>query len=125
MKKILTILLILISFFFILSPAVEAAYVRGYYRRVGTYVRPHYRSNPNGLLYDNYSWRLGQPLYNQSYGRYNTYRWNTPSWEWQSDYWFGLNSYRSYNTYRGWFSSSSYSSGDLGGSSLFDYNWDW
>jgi len=124
MKQILAILLIFTSLFFICSSTVEAVWIRGYYRRDGTYVSPHYRSNPNGLRYDNYSWRWDQPLYNQSYGRYNTYRWNTPSWEWQDDYWTGLNYHRSYNTYRGWFRSPSYSNWGFR-SSLFDYNWDW
>ena len=30
-------------------------YVKGYYRRNGTYVRPHYRSAPDGNPYNNYS----------------------------------------------------------------------
>lgn len=29
-------------------------YVRGYYRKDGTYVRPHYRSSPNKYKWDNY-----------------------------------------------------------------------
>jgi len=32
-----------------------AGYVKGYTRRDGTYVAPHYRSNPNGTKQDNYS----------------------------------------------------------------------
>ena len=30
-------------------------FVRGHYRGNGTYVQPHYRSNPNGLKHDNWS----------------------------------------------------------------------
>jgi len=30
-------------------------YVRGYYRSNGTYVQPHYRSNPDGNPYNNWS----------------------------------------------------------------------
>ncbi|MGD9649653.1 MAG: hypothetical protein AB7G80_09605 [Dongiaceae bacterium] len=30
--------------------------VRGYYRDNGTYVQPHYRSNPDGNPYNNYSY---------------------------------------------------------------------
>jgi hypothetical protein len=33
-----------------------AGSVRGYYRRDGTYVQPHYRSNPDGNPYNNYSY---------------------------------------------------------------------
>lgn len=31
-----------------------AGYVNGYYRKDGTYVRPHYRSNPDGIKSNNY-----------------------------------------------------------------------
>lgn len=30
-------------------------YVRGYFRRDGTYVQPHYRSSPDGIIWNNYS----------------------------------------------------------------------
>jgi hypothetical protein len=30
-------------------------HVRGYYRKNGTYVQPHYRSHPNGTQRDNWS----------------------------------------------------------------------
>lgn len=30
-------------------------YVRGYFRRDGTYVQPHYRSAPDGNVWNNYS----------------------------------------------------------------------
>jgi len=33
---------------------IEAGQVSGYYRKNGTYVRPHYRSNPNSTKADNY-----------------------------------------------------------------------
>ena len=36
------------------SPSV-AGYVKGYTRKDGTYVAPHYRSNPNNTQRDNYS----------------------------------------------------------------------
>jgi hypothetical protein len=32
-------------------------YVHGYYRSNGTYVRPYYRSSPNGTVQDNFSYR--------------------------------------------------------------------
>jgi hypothetical protein len=37
-------------------PAVARdSYVRGYYRRDGTYVAPHYRSTPDGNRFNNWS----------------------------------------------------------------------
>lgn len=38
-------------------PAVASAdeYVQGYMRQDGTYVQPHYRTEPNEHRYDNYS----------------------------------------------------------------------
>lgn len=35
--------------------AVAQVHVRGYYRKDGTYVRPHYRSNPDGVFENNWS----------------------------------------------------------------------
>lgn len=34
--------------------SAEDVYVRGYYRRDGTYVRPHIRSAPDGYRWNNY-----------------------------------------------------------------------
>jgi hypothetical protein len=36
------------------ASSVQAGYVKGYYRRDGTYIRPHYRSNPDGVKWNNY-----------------------------------------------------------------------
>lgn len=78
--------------------------VRGYYRSNGTYVRPHYRSDPDGNFYNNwstypninpytgaigtrrtpsyssgYSWRT--PSYSsRSFWRTPTYNWSSPSY---------------------------------------------
>jgi hypothetical protein len=46
-------LVVLISFLTI--NLAEAGWVGGYYRSDGTYVRPHYRTNPDGNPYNNYS----------------------------------------------------------------------
>lgn len=67
MKKILLGLFIVVLSSLTLQ-VVEAGWVNGYYRSDGTYVSGHYRSNPNGLKYDNYSWNRGDDLYNDSYG---------------------------------------------------------
>lgn len=92
MKKIL-FLIVLFSMTLVGINSASAGYVNGYYRSDGTYVRGYYRSNPNGLNYDNYSYKPSQSLYNNSYKKYNTYKWNTPSYRTQSDYYTGYNSY--------------------------------
>lgn len=35
--------------------AFADTYVQGYFKKDGTYVAPHYRSNPNHTKYDNWS----------------------------------------------------------------------
>jgi len=59
------ILSLLIGFFILSLPAFAFArsyrssssdvYVHGYYRKNGTYVQPHYRSAPDGIVSNNYS----------------------------------------------------------------------
>jgi uncharacterized protein YxeA len=51
---ILAVALMVITSFLTVSFA-EAGRVRGYYRQDGTYVQPHYRTNPDGNPYNNYS----------------------------------------------------------------------
>ena len=46
----------LFSAFVALDDADAAISVRGYYRSNGTYVQPHYRSNPDGNPYNNWSY---------------------------------------------------------------------
>jgi hypothetical protein len=41
--------------FFLASFASADVKVKGYYRKDGTYIRPHYRSNPDGNFYNNWS----------------------------------------------------------------------
>ena len=43
------------SNFSIIKKVNAATYVRGYFRKNGTYVKPHYRSNADGNPYNNYS----------------------------------------------------------------------
>ena len=47
---------------------------QGYTNRNGTYVRPHYQTNPNGTQYDNFNTRGN---YNPYTGRTGT---RTPKW---------------------------------------------
>ena len=37
--------------------ALAQTHVRGYYRKDGTYVEPHWRSNPDSTTYENWSTR--------------------------------------------------------------------
>jgi hypothetical protein len=63
MKITLGILVLCLS-----APAL-AAQVQGYYRRDGTYVAPHSRTNPDGNPYNNYS---TQGNYNPNTGQMGT-----------------------------------------------------
>ncbi len=51
MKKMMSLLLGLC----IAGTAFADVHVNGYYRKDGTYVQPHYRTNPNSTVNDNYS----------------------------------------------------------------------
>lgn len=57
MRKALVTILIVLGLLTLSSRAVEARVrVRGYVRRsTGSYVQPHYRTNPNRYRYDNWS----------------------------------------------------------------------
>lgn len=56
MKKLIGILLVV----GILSSAVGNAYalvgVKGYFKSNGTYVAPHFRTNPDGYKFNNFSY---------------------------------------------------------------------
>lgn len=67
MKRFLSSLLIAIAFLsttvVVSTPLVEArsyrtnssdVYIKGYYRKNGTYVQPYYRTRPNSIKLDNY-----------------------------------------------------------------------
>ena len=76
MKKFILALMLVVGLLFIQTGTVEAAVrVRGYTRSNGTYVQPHYRSNPDGFRYNNYSsWGNYNP-YTGSRGYRNYWRW--------------------------------------------------
>lgn len=57
MKTILISLTLVGLLLFAGAREAEAARVRGYSRGNGTYVQPHYRSNPNSFKWDNWSSR--------------------------------------------------------------------
>ena len=55
MKRSLTILVAVVIISLMSLTANAAVRVRGYFRRNGTYVQSHYRSNPDGNFYNNWS----------------------------------------------------------------------
>lgn len=55
MKRSLTILLVIAIVGLAVLPANADVFVRGHYRSNGTYVQPHYRSNPDGNFHNNWS----------------------------------------------------------------------
>lgn len=58
MKKIFLSMMVLLVAFFSFTPTSSAVVsVRGYFRSNGTYVAPHYRSDPNSSVYDNWSYK--------------------------------------------------------------------
>ncbi len=63
MKKFTAIILMIAMMLTLAVFASARVSVRGYTRSSGTYVQPHYRTNPDSYRYNNYS----------SYGNYNPY----------------------------------------------------
>ncbi len=55
MRKITTLILSFFMLFGILGTAMADVYVRGYCKSNGIYVAPHYRSNPDGNAWNNWS----------------------------------------------------------------------
>jgi len=99
MKRLITILVVLAVVCGLVFPADAAVRVRGYFRSNGTYVRPHYRSNPDGNFWNNwstytninpYTGAIGTrrtPSYSSAYSlRIPRYSWRTPSY-WNSYSW--------------------------------------
>lgn len=80
MKKLLISLLLGIFVFSILTPtSVEAASkVKGYTKKNGTYVQPHYRSSPNRSKLDNWSTRGNYNPYTGRKGTVNPYKYRFP-----------------------------------------------
>lgn len=68
-------------------------YVRGYFRSNGTYVAPHYRSNPDGNFYNNWSTYPNVNPYTGQTGTHHTPR-HYPSYNYPS---YDYSSYPSYN----------------------------
>ena len=73
MIKITFAFLLLISFLVNDAVGGPPVAVRGYYRSNGTYVPPHYRSAPDGSVYNNYSTKGNQNPYTGKSGTVNPY----------------------------------------------------
>lgn len=58
----------------LLLPAHAQVYVKGYHRKDGTYVAPHYRSSPNSSRSDNYSSKGNYNPYTGAKGSQDPYR---------------------------------------------------
>lgn len=108
MKKILLLLIILLPF-----SAVSQVRVKGYFRKDGTYVQPHVRSNPDGAKYNNWSTKGNVNPYTGKEGTKDPYysgyssasNYSTPSYDYSS-----ANSYNSPSNYSSLDYSSNYSS---------------
>lgn len=76
--KIWVILLALFALFMSnMALAQKSVRVKGYYRKDGTYVAPHYRSAPNSSRYDNYSTRGNYNPYTGKRGSTDPYKYPT------------------------------------------------
>lgn len=57
------------------SSADASTRIRGYYRKSGTYVAPHYRSDSDGYRWNNWSTKGNYNPYTGSKGYRNYYLW--------------------------------------------------
>jgi hypothetical protein len=55
MRTAILLFALLSSFWAVAQVNPQNNYVDGYYKSDGSYVEGHYRTNPNGTVYDNYS----------------------------------------------------------------------
>ncbi|WP_200859533.1 hypothetical protein [Bdellovibrio bacteriovorus] len=65
--------LVILSATFVSATASADTYVNGYYRKNGTYVQPHYRSDTNSTRSDNWSTKGNVNPYTGAYGTKNPY----------------------------------------------------
>lgn len=90
LKKVLFCLTVAVAALTIFEQVHADVYVNGYVRSNGTYVQPHFRSNPDGNFYNNWS---TYPNTNPYTGRVGTH--STPSYRSTPSY-YSTPSYRSY-----------------------------
>lgn len=106
MKKVTVKLAVLVMILATCISAYADVYVRGYYRSNGTYVSPHYRSNPDGNFYNNWSTYPNVNPYTGSIGTRRTPSYSAPTHYFQSHSYPSLNynsrvrsSYTPYSSY--------------------------
>jgi len=110
MKKLLRVLAVLVLIFgFTEIGFARDVKVRGYYRKDGTYVQPHYRSAPNSNVRDNWSYKGNINLYTGKEGTnyyrnnptseyYNKPSYKAPSYDWSPSYKQSPEPYKPYKT---------------------------
>lgn len=69
---------LVVSLAFLATTALADVYVNGYYKQNGTYVAPHYRSDPDGNPFNNWTYRGNTNPHTgkvgtRSYGTVNPY----------------------------------------------------
>ncbi|ATU04873.1 hypothetical protein BKN14_00245 [Candidatus Gracilibacteria bacterium HOT-871] len=95
MKKILSIFVVLVLSLSSVFTAYADTHVKGYYRKNGTFVQPHYRSDRNGTKADNWSTKGNINPYTGKVGTKNIYNTYIPSYTTPS---YSSPSYYNYNT---------------------------
>lgn len=83
MKKIILILVLFLISFISIQSQVK---VRGYFRKDGTYVQPHYRTYPDGNVFNNWSTKGNINPYTGKKGTIDPYRISTPKTRVYSNY---------------------------------------
>lgn len=73
MTKLLTGCAVIIASLIGATQTLADTYVRGYTKKNGTYVQPHYRTDPNNSVYDNYSTKGNTNPYTGKAGTKNPY----------------------------------------------------
>lgn len=81
MKKLMVVSMVAMLVCLMCEVLSADTYVGGYYRSSGTYATPHYRSNPDGNFYNNYSTYGNVNPYTGAYGTRRT-----PSTSYRSSY---------------------------------------
>jgi hypothetical protein len=97
MKRLITILAVLVVVFVASASADAVVRVRGSFRSNGTYVYPHYRSNPDRSFYNNWS---TYPNVNPYTGTIGTRQ--TPSYQYSPAPRYYSPSSSRFRSYSGW-----------------------
>lgn len=78
MKRIISVFLIVACLLFIVplvsNPVDAASRVKGYTKKNGTYVQPHFRSSPNRNKFDNWGTKGNYNPYTGKKGTINPYK---------------------------------------------------